>query len=250
MNMREIVPPTNCPSCDSALIWRKDTLYCVNPLCDAQSLKRIAHFAKTLKIKGLGEKSIEKLGITEPYEIYSLSEAYIADKLKSQKLAEKLSSEVKKSENSSLNVLLPAFSIPLVGKSASDKLCEKVSHIHEISFKTCEEAGLGPKVTQNLIYWLGTFIIEEWPFSFTASQQNKEFAANSEVVCITGKLSSYKSKAEAKQALEANGYRVKDSVTKEVTILVNESGIESAKIKKARANNIKIITNLKELLEN
>lgn len=248
--MEEILPPTNCPSCNSVLIWRKDILYCVNSSCSAQSLKKLTHFTKSLKIKGLGEKSIEKLEMTQPYEIYSLTEEYLADKLNSKKLAEKLSSEIKKSRSSSLEVLLPAFSIPLVGKSASVKLCETVSHLDEISQKTCKEAGLGPKVTQNLLDWLGVFNKTDWPFTFTASVKQKEYAVNSEVVCITGKLSSYTNKAEARQALEANGYRVKDSVTKEVTILVNESGIESAKIKKARANSINIITNLKELLEN
>ena len=73
--------------------------------------------------------------------------------------------------------------------------------------------------------------------------------SNQAVVCITGKLSSYKTKAEATTVLNELGYEVKSTVTKDVTILVNESGIESAKVKKARASGVTIITNLSDLLE-
>jgi hypothetical protein len=64
------------------------------------------------------------------------------------------------------------------------------------------------------------------------------------VVCITGKLVSYKTKALAHEALQENGYEVKSSLTRDVTILVNESGIESAKTKQARAAGVTIVTNL------
>jgi NAD-dependent DNA ligase len=69
------------------------------------------------------------------------------------------------------------------------------------------------------------------------------------VVCITGKLKSFKTKAEAGSALIGLGYIVKSSLTKDVTILVNESGIESAKTKQARDSGIEIITDLKSYLE-
>ena len=44
------------------------------------------------------------------------------------------------------------------------------------------------------------------------------------------------------------GYLVKNSLTKDVTILINESGIESAKTQAARERGVQIITNLKEIL--
>ena len=68
-------------------------------------------------------------------------------------------------------------------------------------------------------------------------------------VCISGKLVSYPTKAAAKQVLEENGYAVKDNLTKDVTILVNESGIASAKTKKAETMGITIINNIKDILE-
>jgi hypothetical protein len=41
---------------------------------------------------------------------------------------------------------------------------------------------------------------------------------------------------------------VKDTLTKDVTILVNESGVESSKTKSAKSKGIRIITNLKQLI--
>ena len=72
---------------------------------------------------------------------------------------------------------------------------------------------------------------------------------NRGVVCITGKLKSFKTKAQAGTVLASLGYVVKSSLTKDVTILVNESGIESAKTKQARESGIEIITDLQSYLE-
>ena len=88
--MSSIQAPTNCPSCNSVLEWVNHILYCRNTLCGSQSSKKIEHFAKTLKIKGLGPAAVEKLQLEVVDEIYTLSEAEIAERLGSQKLAEKL----------------------------------------------------------------------------------------------------------------------------------------------------------------
>ena len=68
-------------------------------------------------------------------------------------------------------------------------------------------------------------------------------------VVITGKLVSFKTKEIAKSVLQKNGFIVKNSVTKNTEFLVNESGIPSAKTKKAEAEGISIVTNINELLE-
>jgi DNA ligase (NAD+) len=58
--LRQIVPPTNCPACNSDLELVNDQLFCRNSLCPAQSAKKLEHFARTIKIKGLGPSTIEK----------------------------------------------------------------------------------------------------------------------------------------------------------------------------------------------
>lgn len=243
-----IKAPTNCPSCDSTLEWSNDLLYCRNPDCSASSYKHIEHFASTLKIKGMGPSTIEKLDLTSITEIYTLSEENIADALGSKRLANKLFEEIQISKMKSLNYVLPAFGIPLIGKTASDKLSKVCIDIHDINEDTCKEAGLGEKVTSNLLNWLETeeeYLLLPFDLKFT----KEEPKASSEVrgvVCISGKLNSYPTKQAAKAALEELGFIVKDSLTKDVTILVNESGKITAKTQKAIDSGIVLVEDLRK----
>src|SRR6056300_161837 len=250
--MTSIQAPTHCPSCESALVWINHLLYCQSPTCGSQAQKKVEHFAKTLKIKGLGPSSIEKLGIYGIEDVYTLTQERIAECLSSEKLAEKLYAEIQISEAASLNLVLPAFSIPLIGKTATEKLSKVCNNITEINEETCEKAGLGPKATANLLDWLVSDFYSYYdgllPFDYKFTQTTPVAAQGT--VCISGKLKSFKTKAEATTALKAAGFDVKSSLTKEVTILINESGIESSKTQKARESGVTIVTNLIQFLEN
>ena len=79
--MQAIIAPDSCPSCGSALEWRSDLLYCNNDLCGAKVSKRLEHWGKTLKIKGLGPRTIEKLEVENLYELYDLTQEKIIEKL-------------------------------------------------------------------------------------------------------------------------------------------------------------------------
>ena len=238
--------PTQCPSCDSDLVWKKDLLYCVNDQCPAISSKSVEHFAKTLKIKGLGPATVKTLGWSHISDIYTETV-----NLSSEKMSKKLEAEIEKSKSKSLNEVLPAFGIPLIGKSATGKLSVVCNSIFDINKETCGQAGLGEKTTNNLLDWLAANL--EWclelPFDFIFEETTEE-KENKGIVCITGKLKSYKTKAEATKELEKAGYKVVSSVTKEVTHLVNESGIETAKTKKAADAGIIIVNQINELMEN
>ena len=248
--MKEIIPPTNCPSCNDDLVWEKDQLFCHNTKCSGKTSKKIEHFASTLKIKGLGPRTVDKLQLIDYFDLYEMPLETMIDALQSEKLAVKLYREIKASKTVDLVQLLPAFSIKLIGRSASAKLCSVIKHIDDIDEQTCEEAGLGPTATQNLLDWYYeeyTNGLDRLPFSWKTTVQPKAQTIQG-IVCISGKLKSYKTKAAATQVLEKMGYLVKSSLTKEVNILVNESGIESAKTRAAQDRGVKIITNLKEII--
>lgn len=249
-NNMKIIPPANCPSCGEGLSWENDVLYCYNTSCFAKNQKRVEHFTKTLKIKGFGPSAIQKLEIDNILDIYDLTFDIVAECLNSEKLAEKLLSEIEKSKKCTLEEVLPALSIPLIGKTATEKLCSIITDIFELNEQACKEAGLGPKATDSIISWYSSDFVEKdhmLPFKWEVSE---EFIPQStcKVVCISGRLSSYKSKSEAEKALVRKGYRVVSSVTKDVEILINESGVESSKTKKARDRGVSIITNINQLL--
>jgi len=249
----KIQAPTNCPSCDSVLEWSNDLLYCRNTLCSSKNQKKVEHFAKTLKIKGLGPSSIEKLGLVDIDQIYALSLEDIEEGLSSKKLAEKLYAEIENSKSAPLDVVLPAFSIPLIGKTATQKLSLVCRNIVEINGEVCKQAGLGPKATESLLTWIQKDFLCWYdgylPFNYEFIHK-LEIPTIKAKVCISGKLNSFKTKAEATKALEAAGYEVKSSLTKDVSILINESGTESAKTKQARESGKTIINNIMDILEN
>ena len=249
--MQIIQAPTNCPSCGSVLDVVNNLLFCRSTSCGSQTLKKIEHFAKTLKIKGLGPRAIQKLGVITSQELYSLTLEDFVQLLESEKIGVKVFQEVQKSRDVPLNVVLPALSIPLIGNTATKKLAAVCDTLRDIDKESCESAGLGPKATDNLLDYLYEYQIEllKYPFSFKFEKPLASVSTKG-IVCISGKLTSYKTKAQATEILKQNGYEDKGSLTRDVTILVNESGIESAKTKQAQDKGITIITNLLDFLEN
>ena len=245
----EILPPEFCPSCDSTLVWRNDLLYCENVNCTAKTEKVVQHFARTLKIKGLGPRSIEKLGLSSIDDIYNLRRDYTVLKLGSELVTDKLLLEIEKSKQAQLQELLPAFSIPLLGRTASEKLCTVVEHISEIDVETCGKAGLGPKVTDNLLHWYNTQYLNGYEFlPFKWENEVQNIQEEKGVVVISGKLKTFPTKAVAKALLQKNGYIVKENLSKGTDFLVNESGIASSKTKKATEMGITVITDINELI--
>ena len=244
--MQTITAPDKCPSCGHTLEWENQLLYCRNTLCGDQSSKKIEHFAKTLKIKGLGPAAITSLALESINDIYAISEYEIVNLLGSQKLGEKLFTEIENSIKAPLNILLAAFSIRLIGKTASEKLSAICESIHDINEDSCAKAGLGPKATESLLEWIDEeYPLLDIPHSFAFESPKVRTGG---VVCISGKLKSFGTKAQATEALEQHGYTVKSSVTKDVTILVNESGVESQKTTKARESGVTIVENLLDFL--
>ena len=243
--------PTECPCCNYPLELVNDQLFCRNTACGAQLNKKVEHFCKTLGIKGMGSRTVEKLGLSDITELFYLDAEQVVESLGSEKVALKLLDEIERSKSADLATVIVSFSIPLVGSTASKKLCEVVTSVDEISYDTCKQAGLGDKVTQNLVAWLETDFQEMrefLPFSFK-SQKNSNTNSSQKTICITGKLSSYKTKAEAYKSLEEAGYTPVESVTKATDYLVDEEDKGSTKRKKAESLGITIITNLNNFLK-
>ncbi len=244
-----IEEPTNCPCCEYPLQKVNDQLFCRNSACSAQINKKIEHFCKVLGIKGMGPKTVEKLNLQELTEIFYLDQVEVVSVL-GEKVATKLLDEIERSKVASLATVIESFSIPLVGGTASKKLATVITNIGEITQETCKQAGLGEKVTQNLLNWINTEYSELKEFlPFTFSNKASILSADSKRVCITGKLKSFKKKADAESSLAAAGFILVDSVTKTTHYLVDEGDSSSSKREKAIQYGIPIITDLNDLLK-
>lgn len=248
----QIKIPTTCPCCQYPLERVNDQLFCRNTACGAQLGKKLEHFAKVLGIKGLGPKTIEKLNLDDLCELYSVDEQALTLRLGSKTVAAKLYEQITISRDADLATVLAAFSIPLIGNTAATKLCTVITSIDEISAETCKQAGLGAKATDNLMGWLNTEFLEmrDWlPFSFKTNTTRSTTSDTAQTVCISGKLTSYKNKAEATAALTAAGFKVTESVTKTTSYLVDEENRGSTKRVKAESLGITIIPNLPQFLK-
>lgn len=248
--MIKIEIPKNCPCCEYPLIFVNSQLFCRNTACSAQLFKKLENMCKVLQIKGFGPKTIEKLNLQDITELFFLDIETVAEAL-GEKTAIKLLDEIERAKGADLATVLASMSIPLVGGTASTKIATVVTSIDEINNETCKQAGLGAKVTENLLNWIATDFQEMrefLPFDFK-SQKKKVSNTDAKHVCITGKLKSFSKKADAEQVLLAAGFILVDSVTKTTDILVDEEGKMSSKRTKAEQYGITIITDLNDLLK-
>ena len=239
--------PSNCPICDSELDRVNDQLFCRSQTCPAKSLKSILHYVKTMKIMGLGEKTLEKLETNSINDLYTYSSEDLVNKL-GEKIGTKLHNEIQGSTKTTLTKFLNGMGIPLIGKTASAKIDAVIDTIADIDVDSCKKAGLGAKATDNLLNWVNTEYDKymDLPIEF----QESEPVTSGVLVCISGKVPGY-TKAKLKEILLDYNVTVKDNLTKDVEYLIsNETG--TTKVKKAEQYNIQVISfdNFMEKLNN
>lgn len=243
--------PDNCPSCMHELEMQNGQLFCRNEDCFSQITKALLHFTKVLKIKGLGEKTIERLGFGKLMDIYDSSrDKFIRDL--GEKTGSKIFEEIESSKQADLALVLQALNIPTIGETASNKIAGAVRHISEIDETACKKAGLGNVATRNLLTWLddNSSLISELPFSFESGNYTSitdpgKIIAN---VCITGKLKDFQNRSEASKHLAKFGFKVTESTSSKTNFLICEEEKTSSKKEWAINNNIPVLT-IKELKE-
>tara|TARA_R110000851_G_C12961055_1_gene554275 strand:+ start:135 stop:881 length:747 start_codon:yes stop_codon:yes gene_type:complete len=239
--MKRVKIITNCPICESLLERVKDQLFCRNTECGATKSKKLLHFIKTMKIKGLGEKTVEKLDIADIPDIYDMSEQYIVAEM-GEKIGKKIFNEIELSKVTSLSKFITAFGIPLVGNTAGRKLEAVSKDIDSITFEVCKSSGLGDKASESFITWKNNEYqrMRILPMNIVSSSTPKPKEAGIRV-CLTGKLGNY-SRGEATALLESKGITVVSGVSKLLDFLVNEDGKQSSKLSKAESLGIPTIS--------
>ena len=230
--------PTTCPSCNSTLDRVNDQIFCRNTECAGVNSKKVLGFIKVMKIKGLGEKTVEKLDITDIHDIYTLDRDTCVDII-GEKLTDKILAEIDKSKISTVSMFLSSFSISLIGATAANKI--KTRNIQDLSYDLLRKYGLGEKAAMNLSEWvINTYpYYEDLPISFKEVEEVQKLD-DKYSVCITGKIPGY-TKATISAELADLGVKVVNSVTKTTTHLICDETKGSAKEKKADSLNIPIV---------
>ncbi|MCY7168365.1 NAD-dependent DNA ligase LigA [Streptococcus gordonii] len=252
--------PSQCPSCQSDLLHFEDevALRCINPLCPAQIMEGLAHFASrdAMNISGLGPAVVEKLFakdlVRDVAGIYRLS---IEDLLQlenfKEKSANKLYNAIQASKSNSAEKLLFGLGIRHVGSKASRILLEKFHDIPSLAQAEQEEIAsidsLGMVIAKSLHSYFaqeGTQILlkelEEAGvnLAYLGEKVAADAVLSGKTVVLTGKLETL-TRTQAKEKLLRLGANVAGSVSKK-TDLVIAGADAGSKLAKAQELGIEI----------
>lgn len=252
--------PSQCPSCQSDLLHFEDevALRCINPLCPAQIMGGLAHFASrdAMNISGLGPAVVEKLFakdlVRDVAGIYRLS---IEDLLQlenfKEKSANKLYNAIQASKSNSAEKLLFGLGIRHVGSKASRILLEKFHDIPSLAQAEQEEIAsidsLGMVIAKSLHSYFaqeGTQILlkelEEAGvnLAYLGEKVAADAVLSGKTVVLTGKLETL-TRTQAKEKLLRLGANVAGSVSKK-TDLVIAGADAGSKLAKAQELGIEI----------
>lgn len=260
--------PSVCPVCGGktqvSMVNDAQSLYCMNPDCDAKKLKSFALFVSrdAMNIDGLSEATLEKfigMGFIHEFsDIFHLDQHY--DKIVEmegfgEKSCQNLLSSIETARNVILPKLIYSLGIANIGLANAKVICRhfnydldamRNSNVEELS----EIDGIGEVIAKAFVEYfsdknnsdkfdrlLKEVVIEKEKIDEGA----QTFSGKSFVV--TGSLEHFGSRNELKEIIEQKGGKVTGSVTsKTVCLINNDINSNSSKNKKAKELNIPIVT--------
>ena len=252
--------PTNCPSCDSQLLHFEDevALRCINPLCPAQIMEGLIHFASrdAMNITGLGPSIVEKLFaanlVKDVADIYRLKEDdFLLLEGVKEKSASKLYQAIQASKENSAEKLLFGLGIRHVGSKVSQLLLQHFHSIENLAQADPEEVAsiesLGSVIAQSLQTYFATegskILLDELKeagvnLDYKGQTLVADAALSGLTVVLTGKLERL-TRSEAKSKLESLGAKVTGSVSKKTNLVVAGADAGS-KLQKAQELGIEV----------
>ena len=261
----EVDIPSNCPSCDSHLVWESDFLMCPNNnSCPDQVVGKMIYFFKILANNdGFGQATIQKLydhEIRKVSDIYELSVDQLIDMGFGEKTSSNLIDQLNRSRQESIEDwrFLAAFGVQRLGMGNCENLlknysieeifelsAEDIANIDGFAELTAEQIfeGLASIKGQYQILINNGFELEQTPLIneldlIVSPFQNKK-------IVFTGAMSHPRSELE-KQA-KMLGINVAKSVSSKTDFLIIGENVGQSKMNDAKKHNIEILTELEYL---
>ena len=270
--------PTICPYCGKYTKIKQDNdsqfLYCDNPLCEGKLINKLEHFCgkKGLDIKGLSKATFQKLIDWEWLEnlegVFNLNQ-YRNEWIKKPGFGiasvDKILKSIEEHRHTTLDAFISAIGIPLIGRAVAKDLINYFETYEDFrnainddkyDFSILDNFGEEMnKSIKNFDYTeadrISKLLIFETPVVNNIQINNN---LTGKTIVITGKLTTFKNRAELKAVIEAHGGKVSDSVSKKTDLLINND-INSASFKNITAEKygIPIVSELdfmKQYIEN
>lgn len=261
-----ILEPPECPFCGGET-RRQDGLsgggavtMCINGGCPAKMEGKINKWVNTLDVLGIGDAvlnaMISKLGVSSPADLYRLTKDQLSDLIINdekdirlgEKRAEGILGELESKKSVPLHQFLGALGIPFLGQRRAELINEALGFstldqwLTDEILQRADEACI-PNIARSIYDGLqnSRALIDD--LLLCGITIKTASAAAGATVCITGKLSSGRTKGEYEQPLMARGWQLVDSVTKDLDYLVvADPSANTNKTQKAKKYGVKIIS--------
>lgn len=259
--------PNICPVCGQEARVQKtnevESLYCMNPQCQAKKIKSFTLFVSrdAMNIDGLSEATLEKFiqkgfikDFGDIFEIDRYREEIVGMEGFGEKSYENLMVSLERARHTTLPRLLYSLGIANIGLANARVICKAFDYdIERLIAATGEEIsdieGIGPVIAKTyteyfkdeenqrkLRHLLSHLELETVKKEENSSLEGKQFV-------ITGSVEHFANRAQLKEYIEERGGKVTGSVTSKTHYLINnDTTSNSSKNKKAKDLGIPILS--------
>lgn len=247
--------PKSCPSCGSTLRKDKKRIYCINTFsCKAQVVGTVVNYTTKLGVLEWGEENVaaiySQLNLMGLFDIYYIGDISIAEcktssgKFIGRKTASSMISNLSSKTNLKLANFIGALGIPGISTTLAQTLVEngydtidKMCFADEDDLKDID--GFGESRALDFTQYMSSMSTSI--FNITREIINIESISEGPLsgksFCLTGFRD-----AELSNSIQLLGGTVKNSVSKDLTYLVQKANKASTKTEKANSLGIKIIS--------
>ena len=259
--------PDTCPVCGKEARVLKtnevESLYCMNPDCQAKKIKSFTLFVSrdAMNIDGLSEATLEKFILKgfikdfgDIFEIGRYREEIVNMDGFGEKSFDNLMTSLERAKHTTLPRLLYSLGIANIGLANAKVICKEFDYdlekmIHATGEEISSIEGIGPVIAQSftayfadeenmrkLRHLLSHLELEEVKQENRLTLEGKQFV-------ITGSVEHFANRAQLKEYIEQRGGKVTGSVTSKTDYLINNDVTSnSSKNKKARELEIPILS--------
>lgn len=259
--------PDTCPVCGKEARVVKtnevESLYCMNPDCQAKKIKSFTLFVSrdAMNIDGLSEATLEKFILKgfikdfgDIFEIGKFREEIVEMDGFGEKSFDNLMASLEKARHTTLPRLLYSLGIANIGLANAKMICKEFHYdLEKMIQATAEEIssieGIGPVIAKTYTEY---FADEENMRKFRhllshleleEVKQENRLTLDGRQFVITGSVNHFANRAELKEYIEQRGGKVTGSVTSKTDYLINNDVTSnSSKNKKARELEIPILS--------
>lgn len=255
---------THCPECNTELIRTEGDAkhFCPNEWgCTPQIKGKITHFIsrKAMNIDGLGEETIDLLIaknlIKNSADLYELTadQLYELEGFK-QKKVQNILDGLTKSKEISFERVLFAIGIRYVGETVAKKLANHFKTIEKIAHASLEKLidadEIGDKIAKSIIQFFANEInqimvnqLKEKGLQFSLSEEQLSNSTNKlkNLTFVVSGVFSLFSRDELKNAINQNGGKVSESISKKTSYIIAGKNMGPSKLQKAQSLGVAII---------